>query len=78
MIGHLPFWKSLSRERPLVAIDIDGLVGGPLRQLATFISKGLQRRAERRRLLSLDDHMLKDIGVSRCDVEREIRRGWFN
>jgi len=78
MIGHLLFWKSFSRERPLAAIDIDGLVGGPLRQFATFISKGLQRRAERRRLLSLDDHMLKDIGVSRCDVEREIRRGWFN
>jgi uncharacterized protein YjiS (DUF1127 family) len=32
-----------------------------------------QRAAEHRSLQKLDDHMLKDIGISRCDVDREIR-----
>jgi len=79
MISHLLYWKSaFFRERPRAAIDMDGLVGGPIRRLAIFISKRLERRAEHRRLQSLDDHMLKDIGVSRCDVEREVRTGWFD
>jgi uncharacterized protein YjiS (DUF1127 family) len=79
MAGHLLSWKSaFFRERPRAAIDIDGLVEGPIQRLAMFISKWLERRAERRHLQSLDDHMLKDIGVSRCDVEREVRTGWFD
>jgi uncharacterized protein YjiS (DUF1127 family) len=45
--------------------------------VAAFISNWLQRRADLRYLQSLDDYMLKDIGVSHCDVEREIDAGWF-
>jgi len=55
------------------AIGLYRLVGGPIRRLASFISTWLERAADIRRLQSLDDHMLKDIGVSRCDVEREVR-----
>jgi uncharacterized protein YjiS (DUF1127 family) len=74
MIGQLLFWKSaFPRERPRAALDIDGLFRRP----AVLISRWLERGAERRRLQSLDDHILKDIGVSRCDVEREIRAGWI-
>ncbi len=79
MIGHLLYWKSaFFRERPRAAIDMDGLVEGPIQRLAIFISKWLEQGAERRRLQSLGDHMLKDMGVSRCDVEREARTGWFD
>lgn len=79
MIGQLLSWKSaFSRARPRAAIDIDDLVGGPIRRLAIFISKWQKRRAELRQLQSLDDHMLKDLGISRCDVEREVRTGWFD
>lgn len=52
------------------AIGMGRLVGGPLQRLAIFIPQWLEQGAERRRLRSLSDHMLKDIGVSRCDVER--------
>ena len=31
----------------------------------------------RRHLASLNDHMLKDIGVSRADVEYEIRKPFW-
>jgi len=77
MVDYLLFWKSalfLDRHR---AIDIDGLAVGPLQRFATFLSQRRQRAAEHRSLQSLDDHMLKDIGLSRCDVEREIRGGRF-
>jgi uncharacterized protein YjiS (DUF1127 family) len=33
----------------------------------------LERRRQRRVLLGLEDRMLKDIGVSRCDLERGTR-----
>jgi hypothetical protein len=33
--------------------------------------------AAQHNLQRLDDNMLKDIGVSRCDVEREIRFGGY-
>jgi len=78
MIGHLLFWKSaFFRERPRAAIKMDGLVGGPIRRLAISISKRLERGAERRRLQSLGDHMLKDMGVSRRDVAaRRLNIAW--
>lgn len=35
-----------------------------------------ERARQRRQLAALDDHMLRDIGVSAADVERETRK-WF-
>jgi uncharacterized protein YjiS (DUF1127 family) len=35
------------------------------------------RYRERRMLSALSDHMLKDIGVSRADVDREIRKTFW-
>jgi uncharacterized protein YjiS (DUF1127 family) len=35
-----------------------------------------ERRQQRRRLLELDDHMLKDIGLSRADAMREAGLFW--
>ncbi len=78
MIGHLLSWKSaFPRERPRAAVDMDGLVGGPIRRLAIFISKWLERGAESRRLQSLGDHILKDMGISRRDVAaRRLNIAW--
>jgi uncharacterized protein YjiS (DUF1127 family) len=78
--SHLVRAAAGSIGRPIrrAAIDVDRLVGGPIGRLAIFISQWLERGAEHRLLQSLDDHMLKDIGVSRCDVEREVRTGWFD
>jgi uncharacterized protein YjiS (DUF1127 family) len=66
-----------SIENPIrrAAIDICRLIGGPFQHLSVVVSKRLEQVAQRRHLQSLDDHMLKDIGISRCDVEREIRLG---
>lgn len=41
---------------------------------AAWVGLCLTRRRERRALRELDDDQLKDIGLSRADVERECRR----
>lgn len=40
------------------------------------VSAALERWYQRRRLLRLDDRMLSDIGLSRCDAEREAAKRW--
>ncbi len=35
------------------------------------------RRAGRRQLMGLDDRQLRDIGISRCDAEREYRKPFW-
>jgi uncharacterized protein YjiS (DUF1127 family) len=36
-----------------------------------------QRRSDRLRLQSMDDHMLRDIGLSRADVEAEVAKPFW-
>lgn len=36
------------------------------------------RQRERRQLASLDDAVLKDLGLTRVDVEREIRKPFWH
>jgi uncharacterized protein YjiS (DUF1127 family) len=36
-----------------------------------------ERARERRRLASLDDHMLRDIGLSRADIHAETRKPFW-
>ena len=38
----------------------------------------LQRWRERRMLAELSDHMLKDIGVSRADIDVETRKKFWH
>ena len=45
--------------------------------IADRISTWLRRARERRDLGSLDDYMLKDIGVSRADVEFEAQKHFW-
>jgi uncharacterized protein YjiS (DUF1127 family) len=65
--------RSIGRSLRRTAVGIGRLVGGSLERLAIFIPAWLDGAAQRRRLRSLSDHMLKDLGVSRCDVERGAR-----
>jgi uncharacterized protein YjiS (DUF1127 family) len=48
-----------------------GMLGSGLARLRLVVRKFRQRR-ELRILLSLPDHALKDIGLQRADVEREV------
>jgi uncharacterized protein YjiS (DUF1127 family) len=45
-----------------------------LLQLWMSLEATLLRRHQRRQLLALDNRMLKDIGISRCDAWQEASR----
>jgi uncharacterized protein YjiS (DUF1127 family) len=47
-------------------------LGAALAALADFIAECRSLGRERRALASLDDWMLKDIGLSRADIEGEL------
>ncbi len=49
-------------------------IGRALARALGALLESLERARQRRRLSALDDRMLKDIGLSRADVEGERRR----
>jgi uncharacterized protein YjiS (DUF1127 family) len=63
------------RDLPMVARRADWLeIAGDLIELALV---WLQRSRERRQLDSFGDYMLKDLGVSRADVDREVSKPFW-
>ena len=62
-----PFPTAAARSRP---------IGGPLLAGLGLVEGWLERRRQRRALLSLGEPMLKDIGLSRADVAGEAGK-WF-
>jgi uncharacterized protein YjiS (DUF1127 family) len=61
------FPRTVTRPRP---------PGGPLLAGLGLVEGWLERRRQRRALLSLGEPMLKDIGLSRADVAGEAGK-WF-
>jgi len=79
--GPLPMLDGIGApDRPLaVAAEIWRRVRqATIDPAIALILKWMRLRADLHYLQGLDDHMLKDIGVSRCDVEREVKAGWFH
>lgn len=54
-----------ARRRSLLAVALDRLF------------EWQERAAQRRALLALDDRLLKDVGLTRADVEQEIRKPFW-
>jgi uncharacterized protein YjiS (DUF1127 family) len=50
---------------------------GLLRRFVLYLLDCLETYRQRRALECLDDRMLKDIGLSRCDVEAETSRPFW-
>jgi uncharacterized protein YjiS (DUF1127 family) len=44
----------------------------------TWLEAKLERKRTRRALSELSEYELKDIGLSRCDAEREARRRFWD
>lgn len=43
----------------------------------TLLARWQDRRRDRRMLMEMDEHMLKDIGISRADVYQESRKPFW-
>ncbi len=48
-----------------------------LRQVVATISTWIERDRMRRRLLNLDDRMLRDVGISRAEVHGEAAKPFW-
>lgn len=58
-----------ANQKPGFAVRIGALLD--------TVAKWQERRRQRLALATLDDHMLRDIGVSAADVEAEVTRPFW-
>lgn len=65
----------------LLSSTVEKLSAPKSRSLVVEIGTGLlrwqERWRERRRLGAIDDHMLRDIGLSRADIDQEVRKPFW-
>lgn len=73
---HVVTSGRLSSRRP-VARSTERVVGDRLVQAYEQVLSWLERVHQRRQLAQLSDHMLKDIGLTRADVEAEILKPFW-
>lgn len=62
---------------PMTALGNDRAFGG-LRAVARQLRRWWQLAEQRRRLARLDDAALKDLGLSRADVQQETERPFWD
>jgi uncharacterized protein YjiS (DUF1127 family) len=63
-----------TRDIPFASVrPLAHAIGAPLLRLALRLREYRERAAERRRLHGFSDHILKDVGLSRRDVEQLAR-----
>ena len=69
------------RALPAARQRLASRLGGVQRHAAIGLARLLQWHElarQRRALLALNDHMLKDIGISRAEAEREASRPFWS
>jgi uncharacterized protein YjiS (DUF1127 family) len=65
------------RSLPSGLVELIRKTAGISLTIFTMVSAWSERVRQRRQLLSLPDHMLKDIGVSRFDVLKECEKPFW-
>ena len=68
--------KNQTRAAPALARQQN--LARTLLRYVTWLEAKLERKRTRRALSELSDYELKDIGLSRCDAEREARRRFWD
>lgn len=52
-------------------------IGAYVARTVEWLGAAQDRAAQRRRLMTLDDRLLRDIGLTRADVEAEYRKPFW-
>jgi uncharacterized protein YjiS (DUF1127 family) len=73
---HVVTSGPLSSSRP-VARPAERVAGDRLVEAYEQVLSWLERVHQRRQLAQLSDHMLKDIGLTRVDVEAELSKPFW-
>lgn len=69
-------YKSLSSGSSLPR-SITTAFGGLPRVVLNKLMQVMETHRQRRALERLDDRLLKDIGITRCDVDQEVSRPFW-
>ena len=69
--------KSCSPQAASTMLMTSRDIGPLIARTADRLAEWQTRHATRRQLIALDDHLLKDIGINRCDAEREYRKPFW-
>jgi uncharacterized protein YjiS (DUF1127 family) len=72
--GATSAFRNANRQGTRVRVDFRGVLAGMETRLAQCfeaVGRMRHRQRQRRRLLELEDHMLKDIGISRRQALEE-------
>ena len=75
--GSMP--RSLSAEQPVrgLTLALITAINVGFERSVEILFAWQQRRADRLRLQSMDDHMLRDVGLSRADIEGEASKPFW-
>ena len=85
---HRPLTIAVPAARPMHLTDLFAEFAGPflhpgisvlppVRRFSAMIRKWRSHARSRRELLALDDRMLKDIGITRIDAQREAAKPFW-
>jgi uncharacterized protein YjiS (DUF1127 family) len=74
MLTHSP---ASGRVRPRHPLPLLPLFAGSVGCALSVVRDWIERGRERRQLGTFDDHLLKDIGVTRRQVERELAKPFW-
>jgi uncharacterized protein YjiS (DUF1127 family) len=73
----VPTLVRLGGRRQAALVRVAALLATRSRRLGETLMLWLERHRQRRALNALSDHMMKDLGLSRCDAGRESgKRFW--
>lgn len=70
--------QTVYRDNAQNADTVLAAMGRALAGIVETLARWQEVSIQRRRLLELDAHMLKDIGISRADAVREARRPFWD
>lgn len=68
--------ERLSRTPPRL-VELLHAIHAVILRGAVAVCTWQARASERARLAELDDRLLKDVGLSRADIEREVRKPFW-